>query len=199
MTNSTRERNRRGEGGKLREEILVAAAGLLEREGNPESVTLRAVAREVGISAHSIYGHFEDREAIVFAVIAAALGDLLDALRAVDVADPIERLRRIAHAYLAFAAGRPHRYRLLFDRLDVEHDDYPRDGAREDTFTALSDALQACVDAGLSTSTDTLGDATAIWVALHGFATLRSGIPQFPWRAEPIMLEKILHGLGGIA
>ena len=75
MRKSTRDRNRRGEGGRLREEILQAATDLLERGGNAEAVTLRAIAREVGISAPSIYGHFEDREAIVSAVIDNAFSD----------------------------------------------------------------------------------------------------------------------------
>jgi AcrR family transcriptional regulator len=199
MTDSTRERNRRGEGSKLREEILAAAAGLLERDGHAESVTLRAVAREVGISAPSIYGHFEDREAIVSAVIDAAFSDFLGALRAVivDGIDPVEQLRRIGHEYLAFAAERPHRYRLLFDRLDLERDHRPRESVREDSFTVLSDALQSCVDAGRSTSTDILGDATAIWASMHGYATLRASITHFPWPQEAIMLDKILHGLAG--
>jgi AcrR family transcriptional regulator len=201
MANSTRERNRRGQGDKLRGEILNAATELLERDGNAEAVTLRAVAREVGISAPSIYAHFDDREAIVSAVIDAAFVEFEAALRevTVDIIDPVERLRRVAHAYLAFAAERPRRYRLLFDRLDVERDNRPRAKVREDSFLVLNDALQACVAAGRSTSTDVLGDATAIWMALHGFASLRSGIPGFPWRTEQVVIDKILHGMGDIA
>ncbi len=202
MTNSTtRERNRRGEGSKLREEILAAAADLLERDGSEDAVTLRAVAREVGISAPSIYGHFDDREAIVAAVIDSAFTDFVAALRAVvdvDVDDPVQRLRRIGRAYLAFAAEHPRRYRLLFDRRDLERDDRPRAGVRRDSFGVLADALQACVDAGRSTSIDVLGDATSMWTSLHGFATLRAGVTQFPWPAETTMLDKILYRLGGI-
>lgn len=100
----------------------------------------------------------------------------------VDVDDPVERLRRLGRAYLAFAAERPRRYRLLFDRRDVERDDRPRAGVRRESFDVLTDALQTCVDAGRSTSTDVLGDATSIWVSLHGFATLRAGVAQFPCR-----------------
>ncbi len=201
MTDSmTRERNRRGEGSKLREEILAAAADLLERDGNEDAVTLRAVAREVGISAPSIYGHFDDREAIVATVIDSVFTDFVAALRAaiVGVDDPVQRLRRIGRAYLAFAAQRPRRYRLLFDRRDLERDDRPRADVRRDSFGVLADALQACVDAGRSTSIDVLGDATSMWTSLHGFATLRAGVTQFPWPTETIMLDKILHGSGGI-
>jgi len=196
----TRERNRRGEGGKLREEILAAAADLLERDGNEDAVTLRAVAREVGISAPSIYGHFDDRQAIVAAVIDSVFTDFVAALRGaiVGVDDPVQQLRRIGRAYLAFAAERPRRYRLLFDRRDLERDDRPRAGVRRDSFGVLADALQACVDAGRSTSIDVLGDATSMWTSLHGFATLRAGVTQFPWPAETIMLDKILYRLGGI-
>ncbi len=116
----------------------------------------------------------------------------------VDVDDPVERLRRLGRTYLAFAAERPRRYRLLFDRRDVERHDRPRAGVRRESFDVLTDTLQTCVDAGRSASTDVLGDATSIWVSLHGFATLRAGVAQFPWPAETIMLGKVLYRLGGI-
>ena len=75
MKEVVRERNRRGEGGRLRDDILAGATALLERTGSEEAVTLRAVAREVGISAPSIYSHFPDREAIVDAIVDGAFVD----------------------------------------------------------------------------------------------------------------------------
>src|SRR5580693_4527723 len=60
---------RRGEGSKLRADIIAAAAALIEETGSEQSVTLREVARRIGIAAPSIYEHFPSREAIVYAVL----------------------------------------------------------------------------------------------------------------------------------
>src|SRR6266852_3216557 len=71
-----RQRNARGQGARLTEDIVSAAITLIERAGTHEAVTLRAVAREVGIAAPSIYAHFPDREAIVMAVTLRVFGEL---------------------------------------------------------------------------------------------------------------------------
>ncbi|MFD3524972.1 TetR/AcrR family transcriptional regulator [Streptomyces sp. NPDC058653] len=85
---AARPRNRRGEGGRLRTEILAAATRLLDR-GDQRACTLRAVAREAGIAASSIYPHFPDRSAIVLAVAREAFAELSGRLRtAVDGAGP---------------------------------------------------------------------------------------------------------------
>ncbi len=119
MTTS-RERNRRGEGGRLGADILAAATSLLEETGSEEAVTLRAVARAVGIAAPSIYAHFPDRDAIVDAIVDEAFGELDDAITAAfdTETDPLRRLSAGAAAYLRFAEQRPHRYRLLFGRSE---------------------------------------------------------------------------------
>src|SRR5580704_3399840 len=118
MTEVLRERNRRGEGGKLRDEILAGATQLLEQTGSEEAVTLRAVARQVGISAPSIYAHFADREAIVDAIVDAAFVDFNAAINEAfqAAAGPLARLREGCAAYLRFAADRPNRYKILFER-----------------------------------------------------------------------------------
>ena len=111
MTEVVRSRNRRGEGGRLREEILAGATELLEETGSEDAVTLRAVARRVGISAPSIYAHFPDREAIVDAIVDSAFDDFNTAIySAIDgVTEPLVRLRAGCAAYLRFAADRPNR------------------------------------------------------------------------------------------
>jgi AcrR family transcriptional regulator len=55
-----RRRARRGEGEKLREEILEAAERLLLQTGSEEMVQVRAVAEAVGVTPPSIYLHFAD-------------------------------------------------------------------------------------------------------------------------------------------
>lgn len=66
-TVSVRQRNPRGEGGRLREDLLAGAQRNLERTGSEDRPTLRAMAREVGISAPSIYAHFPDSQANIHA------------------------------------------------------------------------------------------------------------------------------------
>jgi AcrR family transcriptional regulator len=202
----TRERNRRGEGGRLRAEILHAATALLEETGSEQSVTLRAVARTVGISAPSIYAHFPDREAIVDAIIDDAFTDFRDAIAAaIDTEQqPVRRLLAGCSAYLRFAEDRPNRYRILFDRRDLIEDCPPDPDrlalteSRTESFALLVTSVQACLDAGLSTSTDPFGDATAIWTGLHGYATLHARLPSFPWPPEADTLDRIVLGLAHI-
>src|SRR3954462_12715273 len=118
-TTPSRSRNRRGEGARLRDEIVAAAAALLEETGTEQAVTLRAVARRVGIAAPSIYAHFADRQAILLAVVQGAFAELAEALRATQTGtdappedDPVAQLRAACTAYLDFAATRPQRYRV---------------------------------------------------------------------------------------
>jgi AcrR family transcriptional regulator len=185
--------NRRGEGTKLREEILEAARALVE-EGGEQSVSLRAVARGIGIAAPSIYAHFADREAIVSALVDEAFEELSEVIvSAMDrEIDPVARLRSACAAYVEFAIGRPNRYQLAFAAREANST--PRASATR-TFELLVDAVHACIEAGSSLSKDAFGDATAIWVALHGYATQRSARPAFPWPATEATLARIVDGL----
>jgi AcrR family transcriptional regulator len=196
-----RERNRRGEGSKLRAEILAAATQLLEQAGSEEAVTLRAVARQAGISAPSIYAHFPDRDAIVDAIVDAAFGDFNAAIHAAieNTTGPLARLRAGCSAYLQFAAERPNRYKLLFDRQEVTGDvPQPVSPVRTQSFDWLVHSVRDCAGAGISASTDPLLDSTAIWAALHGYATLQLHLPGFPWPGGDAMLDRIIGGLAAI-
>src|SRR5271165_5817767 len=75
-----RHRNPRGQGARLTEDIVAGALALIERTGSDEAVTLRAVAREVGIAAPSIYAHFPDRDAIIMAVVLRVFDELTAAI-----------------------------------------------------------------------------------------------------------------------
>ena len=70
MTQTTRRRNARGEGERLRQELIRAASQLLESLPGEESLSLRAVARQAGVSAPSVYLHFADKGELVGAVLA---------------------------------------------------------------------------------------------------------------------------------
>ena len=68
-----RTRNPQGQGARLRADLIAAADGILARTGDVEALSLRAVAREVGIATPSIYLHFPDKSALIHAVLERAL------------------------------------------------------------------------------------------------------------------------------
>jgi AcrR family transcriptional regulator len=196
-----RARNRRGEGGKLREDILAAAAELIEETGTAHAVTLREVARRIGIAAPSIYEHFPSREAIVDAVIDAAFTALGEAATkaTASAGDPAARMRSAAAAYLAFAEQRPNQYRLLFTYGRPVHEPSQTfTGVRGAAFNYWTSLLADCVAAGQSTSDDTHRDAILMWIALHGYATLHPALPGFPWVDTETILDGVLEGCGHI-
>ncbi len=190
-----RHRNARGQGNRLAEDIVAGALALIERTGSDEAVTLRAVAREVGIAAPSIYAHFPDRESIVMAVVVRVFDELAETIRkGSDAAgpDPVDALVAACAAYLDYGLSHPARYGVLFAQRGVMPEDYCApvplgpDGRPvlefgAEAFALLVQSIEACVRAGRSTSKDVVGDATAVWVALHGTVTLRTALPGFPW------------------
>src|SRR5580704_5301116 len=105
-----RQRNARGQGSRLTEDIVAGALALIERTGSDEAVTLRAVAREVGIAAPSIYAHFPDRDAVLMAVIARIFDELTKAIEQGQKSagqDPAGRLIAGCEAYVAFGLEHP--------------------------------------------------------------------------------------------
>lgn len=187
-TQSERRRNPRGEGGRLKAEILDAAAELLEAG---ETLSLRSIARAADIAAPSIYRHFPDLDTLM-AALAEGFFDALavELRRRGDEADTAgERLRRICATYLEYAREHPHRYRLMFgDVWDATAAlaIHPEDDARfrrlgSSAHDLLVDAVERCAAEGASGSLDPRLDATALWVGLHGYAQLRQTAKLFPW------------------
>jgi len=197
----TRERNRRGEGLRLRQDIVQAASNILDAGGSAESVSLRDVARQVGISAPSIYTHFADRDAILLAVVQDAFAELKTRLEtAMNQAglEAVARLRAMCTAYLNFALEWPQRYRILFGGVwnAAEAQKASLTGAvvvGDEVFALMVQAIEQCVVAGRSSSTDPFADASALWVALHGLADLRVTAPLFPW--PPDLVELLINRL----
>src|SRR5882672_336960 len=201
-TTVTRARNRRGEGARLRDDIVAGAVALLDETGDETSVTLRAVARRVGIAAPSIYRHFADQPSIMLAVAQQAFDELEADLRgARDAAghDARVRLFAVCTRYLEFAGEHPGRYRTMFGGLWMPDlaasslSEADMHALGEGSLRLLADALADCVTAGIATSTDPFADAVALWVGLHGLAHQRSVTVSFPW--PPDIAERLVVAL----
>jgi AcrR family transcriptional regulator len=197
-----RVRNRRGEGARLREEIVDAAVELLDETGDESAITLRSVARKVGIAAPSIYRHFPDQPAIMLAVVRNAFAELDGRLgAAVDAAGdaPRARLTALCQGYLDYAEAHPGRYRTMFGGLWTPDPDASSVTAQDlgtlgdASLRRLAEALQDCVTAGCAVSTDVPADAVALWLGLHGLAHQRAVSPSFPW--PPGIAERVVTAL----
>ena len=198
-----RRRNPRGMGRLLADEIVEGALRLIDQGTEAESITLRAVAREVGISAPSIYAHFRDRDEILLAAARRLFDEIRELLMSAGESAPEDAASRLlagCRAYVDFGLESPARYRTMFS-CEIEAprnksvaptlDDFARGEAfvGAEAFLVLVGGIEDCVRAGVSTSTDPAADAVAIWLYLHGLVSLRNDLPQFPWPPVDEMLD----------
>jgi AcrR family transcriptional regulator len=197
-----RKRNKRGEGFRLREEIIAAAGVILERTESEDAVTLRAVAREIGIAAPSIAAHFADRAEIIDTVIAKELSVLSDRMTAAaaSVVAPVDRLFAICRAYVAYGRTHPGRYRALVGRRfldDWEAQDRIMEASAPlmaATIQLVVGTIQDCIDTGAATGTDAFADTAVLWFALHGLITVPQAITSIPWPDTDDLLTACITG-----
>lgn len=150
--------------GDLRATLIRSAMGMLER-GEPFSI--RAVAREAGVSATAPYRHFPEREALESALAAEGLRNLkADLIR--DRALPItpEELAEFGVAYVDFALRRPALFRLMFGN-ECNTDDEERVQAAAEVHELLASAIT-----GVFPDSNPLDLALGGWGVVHGMAFL---------------------------
>lgn len=183
-----------GEGDRLRDELIEAARTVLAREASIDAVTLRGVARELGIAAPSIYRHFPSREALAQAAIGAQF-DRLTVATQVDrgVHDTmLDTLRAGMIAYCRFAERDPGGYAVLFSRPIPTQ---LLDESASEAFNRLVEAIAACIDEGSVPAGDPFSAARRAWTGLHGIVSLRAVMPTFPWNDLSEAVDDLLADL----
>jgi AcrR family transcriptional regulator len=158
--------------GNLRHALVEAGLRAVEARGSSE-VSLRDLAREVGVSPTAAYRHFADKDALFAGVADLGFQGLVQAsARATEVDPPDARLMALARAYVDYALAHPKLYDLMFAE--------PLDMARLAEVSPASAAayapLRAAVTAALpaQSSEEEIVDAIVrLWSVLHGYVTLR--------------------------
>ena len=158
--------------GDLSRALVEAARRILEAEG-PAALSLRAVAREAGVSPAAPYHHFKDKTELLEAVANEgweALGDAIVAARR-DAATPSQAMSGIGVAYVHFAQDNPALYRLMYD-TSRDRIAMPEHAKEEDS--GYHQVACALVDAGADPNDQReLELATvASWCAVHGLAEM---------------------------
>lgn len=149
--------------------MVQTARAQLERDGDVQ-LSLRAVARELGVTAPALYAYVDDKQALVAAVAEDHFDRLVERFEAIDVDDPLDRIRAVSRAYVDHALESPSLFRLLFrypPSAAGEVDAFPP-SAR--AFAVASSATEEAVALGLLAVTDVTMACMTMWAAIHGVA-----------------------------
>ena len=193
---SRRTRARRGEGERLREEILEAAERLLIETGSEDAVSIRAVAEAVGVTPPSIYLQFADKNELLFEVCEKHFDQFDRFLEAAagESDDPLESLRLRGRAYVQFGLEHPEHYRVLFMGKPGEGPvDFEETRMRRiASFDHLVQGVQRCIDTGAISAEDPVTVSVGMWAAVHGITSLLISKPGFPWPDVERLIDHVL-------
>ncbi|WP_329264205.1 TetR/AcrR family transcriptional regulator [Streptomyces sp. NBC_01478] len=182
------------------QEIVEAAQHHLTEHG-PAALSLRAVARSLGMTVQALYHYFPSRDALVTALVTKAYDDLADAVQAaVDTPDDpgLPRLVVAAEGYRRWGIANPERFQLLYG---TPLRDYaaPTDGPTTQATRRMSAIFEREMFEGFTTEQLAAPDTTALSPELRAFLEQlpHYGQGHLPAPATALLMSAWghLHGL----
>jgi AcrR family transcriptional regulator len=156
--------------GDLRDALIRAARRILEKHGLTD-LSLRQVARAVGVSPAAPYHHFGDKQALLNAVATQGFAALTSEMlaRMAKETDPAARLDASGIGYVVFAVENPALFRLMFGSDSEEMAaDAPLIEARKKAYGVLQAAARDTSPEGIANPLVCL----RLWALVHGIAKL---------------------------
>lgn len=204
MTSAALAESRPYHHGDLRRALLMAAEAVLEREG-PSALSLRAVAREAGVSPAAPYHHFKDKNELLNAVAVEGFIQLKEAMAAViDSTAPDDRRLAIGVAYVEFAQANPALYRVMYDCArngEALPEDSDGVAKAEGAFKLVRDTIHEAAGGQLS-ELDLELTCIASWCAAHGLAEMCNFAKFNPLKemmgGERAFLQGVLDHFGAL-
>ena len=193
---------------EIRGRILDAARDLFAAEG-VDSVTMRRIADRIEYSPTAIYFHFRDKETLLKELCACDFGAFAQRLAPiVEIADPIDRLRAMGHAYVEFGFANPAHYRFMFMTPKPPHVEgeveIERGNPEEDAYALLEALVEEALAKGRFRPGATDGGliSQVIWAGVHGVVSLEIAKCHDKWvdwrpfaDRTKLMIDVLIDGL----
>ena len=158
-----------------RESILARASEIYLTEGLA-GLSMRKLAKEVGVTAPALYRYYDGRDAVLADLVRQAHHVFLDYLRrGLEAPTPFERFKRAGDGYLTFALEHPRWYAIMFsgpERLGMESipDDIESMGCAIHQF--WNDRVSECMRAGILEEGNSEDVGLTLWAHAHGLLQL---------------------------
>ncbi|MFE1869374.1 TetR/AcrR family transcriptional regulator [Streptomyces sp. NPDC059496] len=188
--------------GNLREALLARAEDVLATSG-ADSLSLRALARDLGVSHAAPGRHFRDRQALLDALAVGGFTRLNARLRAaVDEPGPVAgRLARMGRAYIDFAVAHAPLLSLMFTAKHADHSSAELRELGHQSLDIAAGLLSLAQQEGVVRAGDPARLAQVAFSVVHGLAALAVGslLEDTPLdEATDLALDVLLTGLGPV-
>ncbi|MCX4986820.1 TetR/AcrR family transcriptional regulator [Streptomyces sp. NBC_00572] len=210
MTGTSEARTEAAPAGRGRRERLRAettaeikdTALRLMASGGPDAITLRAIAREMGMTANAIYGYFATRDDLVTTLIDDVYSALADAVETAwadtPAEDPAARILAWARAFRTWALTNPEGFRLVYGD-PVPGYRAPEEGAAPDAARRVCTGLAGLAAAAWPYAEPLYRDSAFTWADFDAglLDKVRPAFPELPPAGVALALRLWghLHGL----
>ena len=159
----------------MRKQILDAGRSMLLDEGFSQ-ISMRKIAREIDVSATSIYLHFKNKDHLIHALIEEGIEALYRTIESISRSEETtpRKIERIARSYVAFGLDRPQEYEVIFLLRPDEMPRYPKEKFRKarEIFDLISGVIRQGLERGEIETDEPMITAYTFWAQLHGVVSI---------------------------
>jgi AcrR family transcriptional regulator len=188
----------------LQRSAIIDAAREMIITGGLEALSLRRLARQLGVTAPALYGYVHSKQDLLGAIADVEIQRLAARFADVDDADPIDRIRAHSKAYINYARENPELFQVMLLAPPALPDSgLPAESVAPSTtmaFTTATGAIEDAIAAGAITADDPQMIALMLWSGAHGVATVLQLGFDLPTELEDAMInemtDRLLAGYG---